>query len=59
MKSRRPSSDPKVPIETRKMVRSKENHYATDRDKWLIPADTTTLEVALPNELVDKHGSCG
>lgn len=37
MKSRRPSAGAKVPI---------------DRDKWLIPTATTTVEVALPNELI-------
>jgi len=52
MKSRRSSSPPKVPIKARKVLRRKRDHFAADRDKWLFPADTTTLKVALPNELI-------
>jgi hypothetical protein len=51
MKSRRPFADP-VPVEERKVRRRKQEQFATDRDKWLFPAGTTTLEVALPNELI-------
>lgn len=54
MRSRRPSTDPKVPIEARKVVRRKRKEFATDRDRWLFPADTTTLEVAFPNELITE-----
>jgi hypothetical protein len=34
------------------VLRPQETHYKTDQDKWLIPSATTTLEVALPNELI-------
>jgi hypothetical protein len=51
MKSRRQSADP-MPIEARKVVRRKQEQFANDRDKWLIPNATTTLQVALPGELV-------
>jgi hypothetical protein len=52
MKSRHPSSKPKLPIAEPRVRRRKQKHFTNDRDKWLFPADTTTLEVALPNELI-------
>jgi hypothetical protein len=51
MKSRRPSTET-VPIQERKGMRRKQRDFAKDEDKWLIPSATTTLEVALPNELI-------
>jgi hypothetical protein len=60
MKSRRSSADPKVPIEPRNVVRRKRKEFATDQDKWLFPAATTTLHVALPNEwIADIDGALG
>jgi hypothetical protein len=50
--TRRPSADPKLPSARPKVGRRKEKRYENDQDKWLFPADTTTLEVALPNELI-------
>jgi hypothetical protein len=52
MKSRRPCSDPKLPVAEPNVKRRKQEQFATDRDKWLFPAGTTTLDVALPNELI-------
>ena len=51
MRSRRPSADP-VPITGPRVRRRKQKQFANDRDKWLIPSATTTVEVALPNELI-------
>lgn len=50
--TRRRSADPKLPSAKPKVRRRKEKRYENDRDKWLIPSATTTLEVALPNELI-------
>jgi hypothetical protein len=52
MKSRRPSADPQLPIAKPKVRRPRQKQFKNDRDKWLYPDDTTTLEVAIPNELV-------
>lgn len=47
MNSRRSSA-----IARRKEKRRKQEHFATDQDKWLIPSATTTLHVALANEWI-------
>lgn len=54
MKSRRSSTDPKLPIAGRRVRHRKREQVATDQEKWLFPADTTPLEVALPNELITE-----
>jgi hypothetical protein len=53
MKSRCLPADP-VPVEERKVRGRKQKQFETDRDKWLFPAGTTTVEVALPNELITE-----
>jgi hypothetical protein len=51
MKSRRPSSDPKVPIAAPTIAgHRKHKQRLKGPDKWLFPNDTTTLQVTLPNE---------
>jgi hypothetical protein len=52
VKSRRPSPDPKLPIAEPKVRRPRQKQFKNDRDKWLYPDDTTTLAVAIPNELI-------
>ncbi len=52
MRSRLPPVDPKLPSAKPTVRRRKEKRYENDRDKWLFPAGTTTVEVALPNELI-------
>jgi hypothetical protein len=52
MKPRRSPADPKSSAAKPKHRRGKQKQFATDRDKWLFPEATVTLEVALPTELV-------
>lgn len=52
MKSRRSSASPKLPTARRRGRRRNQEHFAKDEDKWLFPADTTTLQVALDSELI-------